>query len=85
MKAGERRRDAARKEVLDAIAAACEPPHITDWCESHPDTGHHECMKGERRCVYCGLTLATYQCNGCGRFLSAARMHDDEFRCKECA
>lgn len=56
-------------------------------CKSVPDEAghsHHECMPTERRCVYCGSTLAPYQCHGCGRFLSAAEMHNDETRCSDC-
>ena len=71
---------------------------ITHECPAHPGefaidgaTGArtHECMPDEMRCVYCGERLAPYPCNGCGKFLTAKRMHeagstDGVWRCEEC-
>jgi DNA-directed RNA polymerase subunit RPC12/RpoP len=63
---------------------------VTELCRQHPTDGEtHECMAGEMRCVYCGARLWPYQCNGCGRFLTAKQMHeaattDGIWRCEEC-
>lgn len=57
-------------------------------CPSHPEDGEHECMPGERRCVYCGQVIEAYPCHGCGDFLSAKAMHaarhDGIRRCEDC-
>lgn len=65
------------------------PSLVTQSCPSHPhDVGTHECLAGEMRCAYCGVRLAPYPCNGCGRFLTANQMHEAEhggtWRCEEC-
>ena len=61
---------------------------VTDWCGSHPDGGSHECLASEMRCAYCGVRLAPYPCNGCGKFLTAKHMHEaaegESWRCEEC-
>ena len=44
----------------------------------------HECMSGEHRCAYCGTQIRPYNCNGCGRFMSAERMHQRIWRCEGC-
>lgn len=58
---------------------------VMGTCFKHPsETGQpHESMETERRCVYCGLSLKPYGCNGCGRFLSASEMSEG-YRCKAC-
>lgn len=59
-----------------------------DACPSHPDDGeHHECMKTEMRCAYCGARIDPYPCHGCGRFMTAAEMSYDDgvHRCGDCA
>lgn len=57
-------------------------------CVSHPnwpaDGATHECLAAEMRCAYCGERIDPYPCNGCGKFLTAARMHEDIARCEEC-
>lgn len=68
-----------------------------DRCPSAPDDavpghgpGRHHAAKGERRCVYCGATLAPYACHGCGQWLTARRMWEYDTgeavsaRCNEC-
>jgi DNA-directed RNA polymerase subunit RPC12/RpoP len=63
---------------------------VTEVCQSHPEDGeHHECLADEMRCAYCGVRIAPYPCNGCGRFLTAQQMHDAQhetgvWRCEEC-
>lgn len=61
---------------------------VTDACSAHPEREMHECMATEMRCVYCGVRLAPYPCNGCGRFLTAKQMHDaaagESWRCEAC-
>lgn len=49
-----------------------------------PVSHKHECSKTEARCVYCGEALY-YNCNGCGRYLTAAQMSRPEYRCEACA
>jgi len=72
----------------------------TDECPAHPGEfaagadnaapadRSHECLADEMRCAYCSERLAPYQCHGCGKFLSAKRMHqaatDGVWRCDEC-
>jgi hypothetical protein len=59
-------------------------------CPHAPDDtdGHHECMEGERRCVWCGYAIEAYPCHGCGKFLTAAEMHSADrdyiHRCRDC-
>lgn len=59
-------------------------------CEMAPDdapTHEHECMAGELRCVYCGNEIEAYPCHGCGQFMTAADMHNDDRglgRCEAC-
>ena len=66
---------------------------VTEQCPASPgefavDEGRHECLATEMRCAYCGERLAPYPCNGCGKFLTAKRMHDAAtdgvWRCEEC-
>jgi len=89
-----------RKRFLDpaeASAAITEvaslankegPSLCTDACTSHPERGTHECLADEMRCAYCGIRLAPYPCNGCGKFLTAKQMHEaadgEAWRCEEC-
>lgn len=65
------------------------PSLCTDACASHPEHGTHECLATEMRCAYCGVRLAPYPCNGCGKFLTAKQMNDgangESWRCEECA
>lgn len=62
-----------------------------DWldeCPSHPEAGeHHECLKDESRCAYCGKRIDPHPCHGCGRFMTADEMNFDDgtHRCHECA
>lgn len=64
---------------------------VREVCPSHPEDGeHHECMKTEMRCAYCGVRLDPYPCNGCGKFLTAEEMSGHSLssegtRCDECA
>jgi hypothetical protein len=77
---------------------------ITQRCASHPLADEaigqldspvarsrtHECLAAEMRCAYCGVRLAPYPCNGCGRFLTAKQMHEagvdgEPWRCDDCA
>ncbi len=44
----------------------------------------HQCMEKERRCVYCGIALHPYPCNGCGEFLTTELMHAEQWRCEDC-
>jgi DNA-directed RNA polymerase subunit RPC12/RpoP len=64
------------------------PSLCTDPCTSHPERGTHECLATEMRCAYCGVRLAPYPCNGCGKFLNAKHMHEagqgEPWRCEEC-
>ena len=53
-------------------------------CSSHPEDGHHECLEREMRCAYCGRRIDPYPCNGCGEFLTAKRMHENQVRCERC-
>lgn len=63
-------------------------------CKSHPyaDISEppplHECMASEMKCAYCSVRLDPYPCNGCGKFMTAAEMHDTSetgiWRCGEC-
>ncbi len=53
-------------------------------CPSHPEDGTHECLPKEMRCAYCGERIDPYPCNGCGKFITAAQMHQDIARCEEC-
>jgi hypothetical protein len=57
---------------------------MADPCPSHPEDGAHECMPHELRCPYCGGALDPVGCNGCGRFLSTADLHEGETRCEAC-
>jgi hypothetical protein len=67
------------------------PPVGVRWldeCPSHPEGDeHHECLKTEARCAYCGKRIDPYPCHGCGRFMSAREMSFDDgrHRCDECA
>lgn len=69
------------------------PKKVTDVCVMHPIDGlgeTHESLAAEMRCAYCGVRLAPYPCNGCGRFLTAKQMHeaattDGIWRCEDCA
>lgn len=61
-----------------------------DACASNPDAeGTHECMVGERRCVWCSQAMEAYGCHGCNEFLTAEEMHsaamDGVWRCRDCA
>jgi DNA-directed RNA polymerase subunit RPC12/RpoP len=64
------------------------PSLCTDPCASHPEGRTHECLATEMRCAYCGVRLAPYPCNGCGKFLNAKHMHEasggEPWRCEEC-
>jgi DNA-directed RNA polymerase subunit RPC12/RpoP len=67
-----------------------------DECPSHPDQDkplekvswntHHECLEKEMRCAYCGKRIDPYPCHGCGKFMTAESMHEDDgtHRCEEC-
>lgn len=70
---------------------------VTDPCPASPgefaltydgEDGKHECLENEMRCAYCGERLDPYPCRGCGKFLTAKRMHqaanDGIWRCEEC-
>lgn len=61
----------------------------TERCTAHPEGGTHESLTAEMRCAYCGVRLAPYPCNGCGKFLTAKQMHDaangENWRCEDCA
>jgi hypothetical protein len=52
----------------------------------HPEDEHHECLPKEMRCAYCGKRIDPYPCHGCGKFMTAESMHDDDntHRCEEC-
>lgn len=85
---GRSRRWAGRAGAVERASAALakrKRPAVYGDCPSHPEGGQHECMPGERRCSYCGEALAAYPCNGCGKFLTAAEMHENESRCRGCA
>lgn len=66
--------------------------HLHAKCASHPNApgrpntseAQHECLRDEMRCAYCGIRLHPYPCNGCGRFLTAREMHENESRCDDC-
>jgi hypothetical protein len=76
--------------VQPARATARNIAHVTDKCPSAPDdnyTDHHQCMKGERRCVYCAVPLHPYPCHGCNKFMTAQEMHEEcgnTNRCEDC-
>ena len=57
---------------------------IYEACDAHPNDGEHECQIHELRCVYCGVRLKDYGCNGCGRFLSCHELNAGETRCEDC-
>jgi len=59
---------------------------VTAPCRMAPDDteGTHECLAEEMRCAYCGCRLNPYPCNGCGKFLTAERMHEEIWRCEDC-
>jgi DNA-directed RNA polymerase subunit RPC12/RpoP len=69
-------------------AADNEPVHFAHNCPSHPSalsrSSSHECLRDEMRCAYCGHRIHPYPCNGCGKFLTAREMHENESRCDEC-
>ena len=60
------------------------PVKFAARCPSHPEDGKHECLPAEMRCAYCGHRIHSYPCNGCGRFLTAREMHENESRCDRC-
>lgn len=62
----------------------CEPVHFAKACTAHPSGGSHECLRDEMRCAYCGHRIHPYPCNGCGRFMTALEMHENESRCDDC-
>lgn len=72
--------------ALRGVASDAEQGIAVLWdsCPSHPEDGTHECMRNERRCVYCGRNLEPVNCNGCGQFLSIEAMHERESRCEAC-
>lgn len=69
--------DSTPTRVSDRESCAANPCEIMD----RPT---HECSRIELACVYCSAPLIQRTCNGCGKFLSAAEMQDDETRCEEC-
>lgn len=79
---------APQEEPEDEGAEEQGPPDFRTACPMAPDeapAGWHETMPSELRCVYCGVTLAPVQCNGCGRFMSCEEIRKNESRCTECA
>jgi DNA-directed RNA polymerase subunit RPC12/RpoP len=70
------------------VSADIEVAKVTRACPFHPGCAEHECLASEMRCAYCGVRLAPYPCNGCGKFLTAKRMHaasnGENWRCEEC-
>lgn len=84
----ERARRVARLESrIQSPAPVLE--NVTERCAEHPTAGEaHECLADEMRCAYCGVRLAPYPCNGCGKFLNAKHMHEagqgEPWRCEEC-
>lgn len=77
------------RDVTESEMAVLKSVLCTQPCSSHPEGGTHECLEAEMRCSYCGVRLAPYPCNGCGRFLTAKQMHTAEttdgiWRCEDC-